>query len=154
MAISGTVKSFDKKFLFQVMIDGYVSASFSKVSEPKAQVAEVTHWEGGNQIANKSAGRTTFADITLERGASRADLDAYLWFTQVINAPANVGLKDFAYKRHLDIIQRDRDGEIIKRWSIFGAWVKEYTPGDWDNNSDDVVIEKIVLAYDFFKKTL
>lgn len=154
MSIVGSVKSFDKKFLFQVAIDGFTSASFSKVSGLKCSVGEIKHKEGGTLMPNKSAGMLEFGDLTLERGATRSDLSAYLWFQQVANAPADIGLKDVAYKRHLDIIQRDRDGEILKRWTVFGAWVKEYEAGEWDNNSEEVVIEKIVLAYDWFQRTL
>ena len=152
MAIQGTPRSFDKKFGFLVEIDGFVSAGFSKCSELKASVAEIKHFEGGTLIANKSAGRLDFADITLERGATR-DLDMFLWFGNVANAPANIGLKEVAYKRHLDIIQIDRDGEPLKRWSVFNAWPKEFVAGEWDNNVDENVLQKMVLCYDYYVLT-
>ncbi len=154
MAIVGSVKSFDKKFLFQVFIDGFLSASFSKMSRLKATINKTVHREGGAILPHKSPGLADFDDVTLERGATRANFDCYLWFKSALNGPADVGLKEVAIKRHLDVIQRDRDGEIIKRWSLFNAWPVSFSPGEWDNSSDDVVIEELVLAYDYFEKTL
>ena len=154
MPIVGRALTFNKKFLFQVRIDGFVSAAFSKCSELKASIAEVTYWEGGSMTPNKSLGRATFADITLERGAAGTDLDAYAWFATTLNAPANVGLKDVAAKRHLDIVQLDRDDSPIGNWTVINAFIKEFTASDWDNTSDDVAIEKLTLGYDFFIRTL
>lgn len=154
MAVVATPRTFDKKFSFLVIVDGFLSAGFSKMSGLEADVAEIKHYEGGVLIPNKSAGRIEFKDLTLERGATRADFDAYAWFLSVANAAANVGLKEPFYKRHLDLLQLDRDGEIIKRWSIFNAWVKTFTAGEWDNGADENVIEKLTLCYDFFQRTL
>jgi len=153
MAIVGTPRTFDKSFAFVIEIDGFFSFGFSKCSPLVCAIAEIKHYEGGTLIPNKSAGRLDFKDITLERGATR-DLDMFLWFGNAANAPANIGLKEFAYKRHLDIVQLDRDGEPLKRWSLFNAWVKEFTAGEWNNGEDANVIEKCVLAYDYFIRTL
>lgn len=154
MAIVGRALTFNKKFLFLVRIDGFVSAAFSKCSELSVDIAEVTYWEGGAMIPNKSHGRATFKDITLERGAAQTDLDAYAWLASTLNAPANVGLKDVATKRHLDIVQLDRDGSPLGNWTVINAFVKTFTASDWDNTSDDVAVEKLILGYDFFIRTL
>lgn len=151
--IVGTPRSFDKKFAFLIEIDGFTYFGFSKCSELKCEVAEITHYEGGTLIPNKSAGRLKFGDITIERGATR-DVDMFLWFGNVANAPANIGLTEVGYKRHMDIIQLDRDGTPLKRWSLFNAWPKEFTAGEWDNNVDENVVEKLVLCYDYFVRTL
>lgn len=154
MPVIAIPRTFDKKFSFLVVIDGFISAGFSKMSELTADVAEIKQYEGGALIPNKSLGRIDFKDITLERGATRVDFDAYAWFLSGANAAANVGLKEPFYKRHLDLLQLDRDGEIIKKWTVFFGFVKTFTAGDWDNNADENVIEKLVLGYDFFQRTL
>ncbi len=154
MSIVGTPRSFDKKFAFLVEVDGFVSFAFSKCSGLKCSIAEIKHYEGGTLIPNKSAGRLDFADITLERGATRGNIDMLLWFGNVANAPANIGLKEVLYKRHLDIVQLDRDGEPLKRYSVFNAWVKEFDAGEWDNGADENVMEKMVLCYDYYVRTL
>lgn len=158
MSIKGQSKSFDKKFKFVVEIDGFASAAFSKCSELSVEAAVVEQWEGGAVVPNKSPGRLKFADITLERGACR-DIDMWLWFSTVAQLSLagtgsdTVGLVDPMYKRHFDIVQKDRDGSELKRWSVFNAWPTKFVAGEWDNNSDENVIESVTLAFDFFDKT-
>lgn len=153
MAVVATPRIFNKKFAFKVEIDGFGSAGFRKVSGLEAEVAEIKQYEGGALIPNKSFGRVDYKDITLERGATRADYDMWLWFLQVINAGANTGLSEQLVKRHLDIVQLGRDGIPLLRWSVFNAFPKNFTAGDWDNDADENVIEKLVIGYDFWTPT-
>jgi phage tail-like protein len=150
MAIVSTPRTFDKKWSFQLQIDGFGWAGFSKCSELKVTNAVVEHYEGGTLIPQKSLGRVKYENLTLERGATRGDIDMYTWMSMASSGPANLGVKEIAYKRHADLVQLDRDGEVLKRYTIFGCMPVEFTAGDWDNTSDDNVIEKMVLAYDYF----
>src|SRR5690349_20283760 len=109
MAIVGNARSFFKKFNYIVEIGGVVHAGFTKVSELSVEVANSQYWEGGRLIPHKSPGRLTFADITLERGAS-IDKDLYQWFQDVIQTASGLGLPDAIYKRNFDVVQKDRDG--------------------------------------------
>jgi phage tail-like protein len=158
MSITGQVKSFDKKFKFQVEIDGFASAGFQKCSELSVEIAKVEQWEGGAIVPNKSPGRLTFADVTLERGATR-DRDMWIWLSTVAQmalagvGSLAVGLPDPAYKRHLDIVQYDRDKTVLKRWSLFSAWPVKFVAGEWDNTADENVIESVTLTFDFFERT-
>lgn len=151
--IRGNPASFDQKARFRVLVDGFVRAAFTKCSELKWSAAKIEHYEGGAVTPHKQAGRLTYADITLERGVSR-DQDFYLWTKEVGDAAANGGLVDPAYKRHLDIQQLDAANNIVKQWTVFGAFPIEYTGGDWDNTADEVVMEKITLTIDSFERTL
>jgi len=79
MAIVGSPRSFHKKFKYIVEIDSVGSSGFQKCSELSVEVAKVEYYEGGSLIPNKSPGRLTFADVTLERGAT-SDEDLFDWF--------------------------------------------------------------------------
>ena len=140
MAITGQPRSFHKKYSFVIEIDGIKSAGFQKCSELTAEVAKVEYFEGGSAIPIKSPGRLSFEDITLERGVA----------TQVINGASGFGKIGYSYKRNLDIVQLDRDGSTLRRWSVTGAWPTKFKAGEWDNESDEVVIEVATLTYDFF----
>ena len=70
MAVIGNPRSFHKKFKFIVEIDDIGHAGFQKCSELSVEVANVQYFEGGSLIPNKSPGRLTFADVTLERGGN------------------------------------------------------------------------------------
>jgi phage tail-like protein len=149
MAIIGTPRSYFKKFKFIIECDGIVHAGFQKCSELSAEVAKVEYYEGGALIPNKSPGRLTFSDITLERGAT-IDQDLFKWFQDVANTASGLGLLDPDYKRNLDIVQQDRDGTTLRRWPIVGAWPTKFVAGEWDNESDENVIESVTLTYDYF----
>lgn len=56
-----------------------------------------------------------------------------------------------AYKRNLDIVQQDRDGVTLRRWTLVRAWPVKFVAGEWDNESDENVIESVTLTYDFFE---
>lgn len=64
---------------------------------------------------------------------------------------SGLGLADVNYKRNLDIVQQDRDGTTLRRWSLSRAWPVKFVAGDWDNESDENVIESVTLTYDFFE---
>jgi phage tail-like protein len=153
MPIVGTPRTFNKKWAFQILFDGFSWAGFSKCSELKVTIAQIKHSEGGSIIPHKGIGRAEFPDLSLERGATRGDRDMYIWMSSVVSAPANIGLKEVACKRNADLVQLDRDGEIMQRYSLFGCFPVEYTAGDWDNNADEIVIEKMTIAYDYFVQT-
>lgn len=154
MAIVGSPRTFDRKFAYKLVIDGFTSVDFSKVGPLSAKIAVVKHREGGRLIPNKSLGLVDFDPITCERGAAQFDFDIYTWFVQAANAAADIGLKDQIVKRHADVLQLDRDGEIIGRWSIFNMFPTEFNAGEWDASANEVQIHKLVLEYDYFVKTL
>ena len=150
MPVIGTPKSFAQKFAFSIEIDGLVAASFASCTELSVEAAKVEHWEGGRLIPYKTPGRLTFADITLERGATR-DRAFYDGMNQVAEAASGLGLPTPLFKKNLDIVSHDRDGSTLRRWSLYNAWPTKFSAGAWDNASDDVVIESVVLTYDTFE---
>jgi phage tail-like protein len=150
MPTVGTPRSFHKKFKFIVQIDGFGSSGFQKCSELSMEIAKVEYFEGGSLIPNKSPGRVTFSDVTLDRGATK-DKDMYEWARATTNVASNTGLVDDRYKRTLDIVQQDRDGRTLRRWRLLNAWPVKFNAGDWDNEADENVIESMTLTYDSFQ---
>ncbi len=153
MAIIGRPRSFWNKFKFLIEIDGITYAGFQTCSELSAELAKIEHYEAGSLIPNKSPGRLTYADITLERGAT-IDLELFVWFESTAKASAGLGgagLIDDAYKRTLDVVVLDRDDSELQRWTVTNAWPMKFVAGSWDNKSDEKVITSVVLAYDFFE---
>ncbi len=150
MAIIGNPRTFHKRFKFIVEIDDIAHAGFQKCSELSVEVANVQYHEGGSLIPNKSPGRLTFSDVTLERGAT-SDQELFDWFQDVAVTSSGLGLTDYDYKRNLDIVQQDRDGTTLRRWTLTNAWPVKFVAGEWDNESDENVIESVTLTYDFFE---
>ena len=150
MPILGTPRTLAKRFNFLVEIDGVSYAGFSTCSELSVEVANVQYSEGGRLIPHKSPGRLTFADVTLERGATR-DRDLYTWMNDVVQVASGLGLPDNLYKRNLDIVQLDRDGSTMRRWSLYGAWPVKLVAGAWDASSDEALIESVTLTFDYWE---
>lgn len=139
-------------FDFVVEMDGISAAGFRKCSELSAQLGVVELREGGRNIPHKKPGLLSFPDVTLERGATD-NLDLYEWFLECAKAAANSGGKIDAIKRELDIVVLDRDSSERRRYTLRGAWPRTYTAGEWDASSEEAVVEKVVLAYDYFEQT-
>jgi phage tail-like protein len=148
MPIIGTPRSFHKRFSFIIEAE-LANAGFQKCSELSVEVANIEYHEGGSLIPNKSPGRLKFADVTLERGATK-DHDLFDWMEQVADAAANAGLVEPKFKRNIDIVQQDRDGSTLRRWTIAGAWPVKFVAGAWDNEADENVIESVTLTFDYF----
>jgi len=151
MPVIGTPRRFDLKYRFRVEIDGIGSAAYKSCSEFTATLGEGLLWQGGAMTPIKETTRLTFADITLERGASR-DLDLWNWFKQGADAAADRGLPSPATRRHGSVVQYDRASVPVERHDFFDAACKEYSGGDWDNDSDDFRMERVVLSIRFFER--
>src|SRR5579862_8356039 len=157
MATAGISKNLDHQHLFVIEIDGFKSAAFSECSELSAEIGKVEHYEGGSVLPNKSPGLLKVADITLKRGVS-SDSDFFLWFSSVIAMVAAgvgssaIGLADGRYKRNFDIVQLDRDGTELKRWTNYGWWPIKGVFGKWDAKAEEVVIEELTLTGDYFDR--
>ena len=149
MTIIGQPRSPHHRRSFQVECDDVGSASFQKCSELAVECAKVEYFEGGAIIPNKSPGRLTFSDVTLERGATQ-DRDLFDWFQDVASMSSGLGLAGEGFKRGVDIVQKDRDGTTLRRWTLSRAWPVKFVAGEWDNESDEVVIESVTLTFDSF----
>src|SRR5215831_10522796 len=108
MPIVGTPRTFFHRWRFVVEVPGFGSSGFQKCSELSVELANIEYHEGGSLIPNKSPGRLKFSDVTLERGATK-DQELFDWFSDVADAAANAGLAEPLFKRHVDIVQQDRD---------------------------------------------
>jgi len=151
MAVLGEVTRFQHKYRFDVQIDDFQHARFQTCSELSVEAAKIEHWEGGSLIPYKEPGRLTFTDVTLERGVT-VDRDLYDWFLEVADAVANTGRVIPKFKRDVDIVQYGRNGSVLRRWTLLGAWPVKFVAGEWSNDDDGVVIESLTLTFDLFKR--
>jgi phage tail-like protein len=144
--ILGTPTSYQHRYRFLVQIDDFARAGFTKCSALEMEVAKVETWEGGALTAHKEPGRVTFADITLERGATN-DEDCYNWFKDVVEAYKDAGRVSPGYYRNVDIVQMDRDGSVLRRWTLEEAWPTKFVAGEWDNEADEATVEMLTLTF-------
>lgn len=147
----GEPRHFHTKHKFRLELDGFKNGdvAFAKCSELKVDVAEIAYYEGGMITPHKEPGRLTFSDITLERAVT-SDADIYNWLVDTANAATNSGIVSRRFKRGGFIVQYDRDNIVLRKWQLYGLWPKSVTVGAWDNGADELTMETVVLAFDYF----
>lgn len=149
--ILGAPTSYHHRYKFVVEIDDFSRAGFAKCSALEAEIAKIETWEGGALVAHKEPGRVTFSDITLERGAT-GDQDCYTWFKDCVQAYKNTGQVSPNYYRNVDIVQYDRDGSELRRWTCEECFPTKFVAGEWDNEADEVTTEQLTLTFKLFKQ--
>ncbi len=155
MPVAGAAKNYHTTFLFEVQIDGMKSVEFESCDGLDIELGRIIKREGGSVIPVSLPGMVKERTLTLKRGQT-GDKDLFIWMSTVVVQTAAgigsdvIGLADGKYRRNLDIVQKDRDGSIMLRWRVSGAWPMKYTGGSWDNTKEEVVMEEIQLSYDFF----
>jgi phage tail-like protein len=152
MAVQGTPKNYDKKFLFAVEIDGLEVAWFESVSGLEFEVGVVEQHEGGNiNVADQSPGKVKFAAVVLSIG-STDNRELYDWALLVVDAAANSGEIDNEYKKNVSIVQKDRDQSEKRRYNLFEAWPNKYKSGEWDAKAEENVVEEVTLTYRYYER--
>jgi len=142
-----------RNFKFEVEIQGFVRAGFSKVSGLEENTEVVEYREGGdNETARKLSGQSSFGDVVLERGKSDDD-DFNQWRQQIYN-PENEngeqGTDD--YKRKVVIYLKNKAGTRVKKWTVYRAWPMTKGEPDLDASANDVAIETLTLANEGIKE--
>lgn len=151
--VAGAPRNYEDKFSFEVQIDGIAVAAFNKCSELSWELDKIRYREGGSLIPSANdPGLLNFEDVTLERGAVANDSDLYDWMEETADAAANTGLVNPEFKRGFDIVAKDRDGSVLKRWRVTNAWPTKFVAGAWDNDASEKTIEMVTLTFDYAKR--
>lgn len=146
MALDGENRKYEHKYGFRMRIEGVEVGSFNKCSELSAEVAKILIREGGGTVADITLGLVTIPDVTLERGAVAADTDLYNLFRQSVDLVADKGVPVNQAKFNMDIVVTDRAKNEEKSWACTGCLVTKYVAGEWDNDADELTMEKVTIA--------
>lgn len=123
-----------KVWNFLIEVDGFARAGFMEMTGLERTTEEAKYREGGqNSTEQKSAGQTTYENVTFKRGQIVSSLpgedDFYQW-AQDVHDVAGLGVAG-DYRRDFDVVQLDATGAEAKRWQVFNAWpVKFKAMGD------------------------
>ncbi len=141
-----------ESFNFRLVIDKLGDINFARVSALTTTMSVNAYREGGSMLSIKDPDMVEFADITCERGVSYSEL-IYEWVlsvTQDIMGDVQ-GMPTFIKKRNATLYEYTRDKQVAKRIQLYGLFPTSFTAGEWDNGQDQVLIEKLTLAYDYFE---
>lgn len=165
--MASLTKDVYRGFKFSVKLTGgsdffETRAAFQKVSGLKTSV-EVVEYREGNMPdrMEKLAGMVSFDAVTLERGISHDD-NFNTWMKSVGDVVTNTtgtapasGQSDVVngFRRDVEITLYDKQSIAVKKYVLKGAWPSEYTIGDFDATSNDVVISTLVLQHHGIEET-
>lgn len=141
-------------FNFGLSIDGGTTSGFSKISELRTNISTIAYREAGSVLNIKDPNEVDFNDITLDTGMSN-DLTFYTWTTNIIQAIMGFsgGLPTTLDKRNATIYCYNRDKSAGKKIHLYNAFPVGFVAGEWDNNEDRVIIERLTLTFDFYEIT-
>ena len=127
--------------------------AFQKVSGLKTSVEVVDYREGNMpDRMQKIPGMMSYDTVTLERGLSN-DSDFKTWMEKVCKVstasagPNPPAAGDADYAKQVIITLYNKQGQAVKEYKLLDAFPSEYTIGDFDASSNDVVISTIVLQH-------
>jgi phage tail-like protein len=145
-----------KVFRFHIEIEGFSRFGFQKVGGLEAQTDVTEYREGGqNATVQKSPGLTKFPDLTFERGQVLASgaggEDILAWYSQVFDVSAKVAKSVGSFRRDIDIVQFNKEGNEVRRWRVVEAWPSQFKAmGDADAESSDNSIESMTVTHEGF----
>ena len=94
--------------------------------------------QGNDMVVRKKPGRTTYANIVLERGYTATD-DLWQWRKNIEDGKID--------RRAGSVIILDQDGTTEgARYNFYEAWPCKWNVPDMDSDSSAMAIEKIELA--------
>jgi phage tail-like protein len=137
-----------KNFKFLVLWDGRIVAGVSKVSPLKRTTEVVKHRSGGDPSSpRKSAGRTEFEAVTLERGVTH-DAEFDRWANKVwlvgSGAGSEASLRDF--RKDIVIQLLNESGQVAVAFKLYRCWPSEFQIlGELDANANAVAIQSLKL---------
>jgi phage tail-like protein len=146
-----------KNFKFLVLWDGRTVAGCSKISPLKRTTEVVKHRHGGDVSSpRKSAGRSEFEAITIERGVTH-DAEFDRWANKVWMVGQGAGsessLRDF--RKDIVIQVLNEAGQVALAYKVYRAWPAEYQVlGEMDANANAVAIQHLKLECEGWERDL
>lgn len=148
-----------KVFRYRVVVDGFVRAGFSECSGLESDTEVAEYREGGfNETKQKSAGLTSFGDITLKRGQiigsqRGGDDDFITWYSQIFDVAAAGNAAN--YRKDLDIEQYSASNVRVRVWRVYEAWPKKFKPfSDLKAEASENSLEDIIIVNEGFERVL
>lgn len=131
-----------QKFMFRVRIPGYPAAlGFTKVGGFTREMGVVEYAEGMFEHFHKLSGRQKVTDIDFERGAYR-DGHAYDLYAATLNDPK--------HRSTVTVEVMDRYQNVAREYVLANAWCSKLEVGELDAGSDEVLIDKMTITFEFF----
>lgn len=125
-------------FRFRVEFEGIEQGGFSRLRGLERQTEVESYREGGaNDFEHKLVTKTTYPNLTLERGIVGPDL--WFWHEAVINGGV--------LRRLVTVRMQDELGRDVWRWLILGAYPVRWSGAEFNAQGSEVFVESVELVH-------
>jgi phage tail-like protein len=152
MASNGITEELYGNYNFLLEIGGItgdaktVVGGFKGMSGMTSETEIIEFKQGNDRVVRKKPGRTTYANIVLERGYTATD-DLWKWRKNIED-----GIID---RRAGTITVTDNDGEtIVAQFNFYEAWPCKWHVPEVDADQSGMAIEKIELAVEKIERVM
>ena len=115
-----------------------IVGGFKSLSGMDSETEIVEFKQGNDTVVRKKPGRTTYANIVLERGYTATD-DLWQWRQNIENGKID--------RRSGSVIILDQDGQTeVARYNFYEGWPCKWYVPDMDSDKSGMAIEKIEIA--------
>ncbi|WP_046755826.1 phage tail protein [Kordia jejudonensis] len=142
------VSGFHFVVYFNGLLPNPVDLSFQSVSGLSVTVETEAYTEGGeNRFVHEIPKGLKFSTLTLKRGLKAAPSSITKWCEDAYES--------FTFKPLNLIVMLLNEKHIpIKSWNIVGAYPIKYELGDFNAETNSILIETLELKYNYFKALL
>ncbi len=141
---SNTTEDLIGAYHFLLEIEGVIKdtkivvGGFKSVSGMDSETEVIEFKQGNDKVVRKKPGRTTYANIVLERGYTTTD-DLWEWRKNIEDGKID--------RRSGSVIILDQDGTTeVARYNFYEGWPCKWEVPSMDSDSSAVAIEKIEIA--------
>ena len=121
-----------------------IIGGFKSVSGMDSETEVIEFKQGNDMVVRKKPGRTTYANIVLERGYTATD-DLWQWRKNIEQGKID--------RRAGSIIILDQDGETeIGRYNFYEGWPCKWYVPDMDADSSAMASEKVEIAVELIER--
>jgi phage tail-like protein len=115
-----------------------IVGGFKSVSGMDSETEIIEFKQGNDKVVRKKPGRTTYANIVLERGYTASD-DLWQWRKNIEDGKID--------RRAGSVIILDQDGETeVARYNFYQGWPCKWYVPDMDSDTSGMAIEKLEIA--------
>ena len=123
-----------------------IVGGFKSVSGMDSETEIVEFKQGNDMVVRKKPGRTTYANIVLERGFTATD-DLWQWRKNIED-----GIID---RRSGTITVLDNDGtSVVAEFNFFEAWPCKWKVPEVDSDQSGMAVEEIELAVEKVERVM
>lgn len=137
---------------FGIEINGFDAVLFTKGQLPKTEFGETEFKAAGADFPEKFPGMLKFEDLTFEKGmlADAADSAATDWLKAQYNIESETSGSADSYMRDVDLVLYGPNKTEKRRFTLHGAWVKKLEWDDPEGGSEDHLLEKLTICYQYW----